>query len=242
MARCEAKEKRVSTGIVNAPGDGRSLKIGIFGGTFNPIHLGHLRSAEEIREAFALDRIYFVPAARPPHRSGDTLVSAAHRFNMVQLAVADNPFFQASAVELDRMGPSYSVDTIRYFRNELDLASLFFVVGLDAFREIHTWKEYASIPGLCHLIVTSRPGVSSPSPEHLLPVALQPALWYDSAHKMYRHTSGHSLVFHEIHGLKISASQVRALLRQRKSIRYLVPSTVAVYIADNALYQPEELA
>lgn len=227
---------------MNTPSDDRGLKIGIFGGTFNPIHLGHLRSAEEIRETFGLDRIYFVPAARPPHRSGDTLVAAPHRLRMVELAVADNPCFQASAVELERTGPSYSVDTIRHFRHELDPASLFFVVGFDAFREIHTWKNYASIPGLCHLIVTSRPGVSSPSPEQLLPVALQSALWYDPAHTMYRHTSGHSLIFHEIHGLQISASQVRALLRQRKSIRYLVPSTVAAYIATNALYQPEERA
>ncbi len=227
---------------MNTSSDDRGLKIGIFGGTFNPIHLGHLRSAEEIRETFGLDRIYFVPAARPPHRSGDTLVAAPHRLRMVELAVADNPFFQASAVELERTGPSYSVDTIRRFRYELDPVSLFFVVGLDAFRDIHTWKDYATIPALCHLIVTSRPGVSSPSPEQLLPVALQSALWYDPAHTMYRHTSGHSLIFHEIHGLRISASQVRALLRQRKSIRYLVPSTVAAYIANNALYQPEERA
>lgn len=232
----------MSTGIVDTPSAGGGLKIGLFGGTFNPIHLGHLRSAEEIREIFALDRIYFVPAARPPHRSEGTLVSAAQRLKMVELAVADNPFFQASAVELERTGPSYSVDTIRHFRDELGPAALFFVVGLDAFREIHTWKDYASIPSLCHLIVTSRPGVASPSPEQLLPVALQPALWYDSTHKMYRHTSGHFLVFHEIHGLQISASQVRVLLRQRKSIRYLVPPTVAAYIADNALYQSEELA
>jgi nicotinate-nucleotide adenylyltransferase len=227
---------------VNTPSDDRGLKIGIFGGTFNPIHLGHLRSAEEIRETFGLHRIYFVPAARPPHRSGGTLVAAPHRLRMVELAVADNPFFQASAVELERTGPSYSVDTIRHFRYELDPVSLFFVVGLDAFRDIHTWKDYATIPALCHLIVTSRPGVSSPSPEQLLPVALQSALWYDPAHTMYRHTSGHSLIFHEIHGLRISASQVRALLRQRKSIRYLVPLTVAAYIATNALYQPEERA
>jgi nicotinate-nucleotide adenylyltransferase len=226
---------------VNTPSDDRGCKVGIFGGTFNPIHLGHLRSAEEIRETFTLDRMYFVPAARPPHRSGDTLVSAVHRLKMVELAVADNPFFQASAIELERTGPSYSVGTIRTFREVLEPESLFFVIGFDAFREIHTWKEYASIPELCHLIVTSRPGVSIPSPDQFLPVALQPALWYDPVQRMYRHTSGHSLVFHEIHGLQISASQIRALLRQSKSIRYLVPSTVAAYIADNSLYQPEEL-
>ena len=226
---------------MNTAAERPQLQVGIFGGTFNPIHLGHLRSVEEIREAFALDRIYFVPAARPPHRSGEALVSAAHRLRMVELAVADNPFFQASAVELERTGPSYSIDTIRSFRQILEAASLFFIVGLDAFREIHIWKEFATIPALCHLIVTSRPGVSVPPPEQLLPVALRPVLWYDPVHRMYRHTSGHTLVFHEIQGLQISASQVRALLRHRKSVRYLVPSTVAEYIADHALYQPEEL-
>jgi nicotinate-nucleotide adenylyltransferase len=226
---------------VNTSSDDQNRKVGIFGGTFNPIHLGHLRSAEEIRETFTLDRMYFVPAARPPHRSGDTLVSAVHRLKMVELAIADNPFFQASAVELERTGPSYSVDTIRSFRQTFEPDSLFFIVGFDAFREIHTWKEYASIPWLCHLIVTSRPGVSTPPLEQFLPVALQSTLWYDPVQKMYRHTSGHSLIFHEIHGLHISASQVRALLRQSKSIRYLIPSTVAAYIADNSLYQPEAL-
>lgn len=225
---------------MTTPSDCRGLKVGIFGGTFNPIHLGHLRSAEEIRETFALDRIYFIPAARPPHRSGDTLVSATHRLRMVELAVADNPDFQASAVELERTGPSYSIDTIRSFLQTLEPSSLFFVVGLDAFREIHTWKEYASIPALCHLLVTSRPGVFTPPQEQLLPVALQPALWYDSSRKMYRHTSGHTLVFHEIQGLQVSASQVRAILRQGKSVRYLVPSSVAAYITDNNLYQQEE--
>jgi nicotinate-nucleotide adenylyltransferase len=226
---------------VNTPSDCRGLKVGIFGGTFNPIHLGHLRSAEEIRETFALDHIYFIPAARPPHRGDETLVSAPHRLRMVELAIAENPFFRTSAVELERTGPSYSVDTIRHFLHEFASASVFFVVGLDAFREIHTWKDYASIPALCHLIVTSRPGVPTPPQEHLIPVALQPALCYDSSLSMYRHTSGHTLVFHEIQGLQISASQVRAILRQRRSIRYLVPSAVAAYIADHALYQQEEI-
>lgn len=227
---------------MNAPSDERGRKIGIFGGTFNPIHLGHLRSAEEIRETFTLDRIYFVPAARPPHRGKETLVSAMHRLKMVELAIADNPSFQASAAELERTGPSYSVDTIRSFRQTLEPASLFFIVGFDAFSDIHTWKEYASIPELCHIIVTSRPGVGAPPPDQLLPVALTSALWYDPVQRMYLHTSGHSLIFHEIQGLHISASQVRALLHQKKSIRYLVPSAVAAYIADHSLYQSEALA
>jgi len=217
------------------------LKVGIFGGTFNPIHLGHLRSAEEVREAFALDRIYFVPAARPPHKSGEALASAPHRLKMVELAVADHPAFSVSAVEVERTGPSYSVDTIRHFLADLHPVSLFFIIGLDAFHEIHTWKDYQVIPSLCNLIITSRPGVSTPPLEQLLPVALRSVLWYDPAVRMYRHASSNHLILHEIQGLNISASQIRSTVRQGKSIRYLVRSAVATYITAHALYQREEV-
>ncbi len=217
------------------------LKIGILGGTFNPIHLGHLRSAEEVREVFALDRIYFVPAAQPPHKSTRPLVAATHRLKMVELAVANNPFFIPSTIELERSGPSYSIDTIRRFRVDLPSSSLFFILGLDAFREIHTWKEYTLIPSLCNLIVTSRPGISTPPVDQFLPVALQTTLWYDPAIKMYHHISGHCLAFHEIQGLNISASQIRKIALQGRSLRYLVPSAVEAYIVEHTLYQNEEL-
>jgi nicotinate-nucleotide adenylyltransferase len=216
------------------------LKVGILGGTFNPIHLGHLRSAEEIRETFTLDRIYFVPSAQPPHKSSQGLVPASHRLKMVELAVADNPHFFPSARELERPGPSYSIDTIRHFRTDLPSASLFFILGFDAFREIHTWKDYGLIPGLSNVIVTSRPGMPTPPIDQFLPVALQTMLWYDPAIKMYRHTSGYRLAFHEIQGLNISASQVRQLALQGKSLRYLVPTAVNAYISEHALYQDEE--
>lgn len=220
--------------------EGKGLKIGILGGTFNPIHLGHLRSAEEVREAFALDQIYFVPAAQPPHKKANALVDAKHRLKMVELAVIGNPCFLSSAVELERSGPSYSIDTIRYFRTTLPAAALFFILGLDAFHEIQTWKDYLLIPSLCNLIVTSRPGVSVPPSDQLLPVALHSTLWYDPAIKMYHHSSGHCLLFHEIQGLNISASQIRQIALRRKSLRYLVAPMVEEYIAKHSLYQGEE--
>jgi len=223
-------------GTMGTASESNRLRIGIFGGTFNPIHLGHLRSAEEVREAFALDRIYFVPAAQPPHKKTNALADAKHRLKMVELAVADNPSFIASAIELERFGPSYSIDTIRCFHTDLPDAVLFFILGLDAFREIHTWKEYTLIPSFCNLIVTSRPGLSTPSIDQFIPVALQTTLWYDPALKMYRHTSGRCLAFHEIQGLNISASQIRQIVRQRKSLRYLVPSAVEAYITEHTFY------
>jgi nicotinate-nucleotide adenylyltransferase len=219
--------------------DCRGARVGLFGGSFNPIHLGHLRSAEEIREAFQLARIYFIPAARPPHKSNGELAPAHHRLRMVELAVADNPFFSVSAVELERVGTSYSVDTIRYLLTFLQPASLVFVVGLDAFHELHTWKEYTAIPELCDLIVTSRPGIPTPHPEKLLPIALQDVFCYDSQANTYRHVSGHTLVLHQIEGLNIAASTIRSKVREGKSLRYLVPPAVAAYIIEHTLYQSE---
>ena len=215
------------------------MKIGLFGGTFNPIHQGHLRSAEEVREAFALDCIYFVPAAQPPHKSSRDLAPATHRLKMVELAVADNPHFSASAIELERPGTSYSIDTIRHFLTALRPAALLFIIGIDAFRELATWKDYALILSLCDLLVTSRPGVPTPPPDQFLPVALKTLFWYDPQTNVYRHTSGHSLVLHEIAGLDIAASTIRAKVREGKSIRYLVHPAVETYITHHALYKPE---
>lgn len=214
------------------------MRIGLFGGTFNPIHLGHLRSAEEIRQVCVLDHIYFIPSARPPHKGGQNIAPAQDRLNMVELAVADHSAFSASAVELERSGPSYSVDTIRFFLSACPSAELFFIVGLDAFLDIHTWKAYETIPDLCHVIVTSRPGMPLPT-DSFLPVAFQTAFCYDSKLRMYRHPSHHTLVLHQIIGLDISASAIRREIRHGHSVRYLVPRTVETYIAEHALYQQE---
>jgi nicotinate-nucleotide adenylyltransferase len=214
------------------------MRVGIFGGTFNPIHFGHLRSAEVIREAFQLDRLYFVPAARPPHKEEEHLAPAHHRLRMVELAVAENPFFAVSTVELEREGKSYSVDTIRHFLAVLRSEALFFILGIDAFLAIHTWKDYAAIPELCHVIVTSRPGIVMPPKEAFLPVALRTAFWYDTASNVYRHKTGHIIVSYEIDGLNISASTIRDKVRRHKSVRYLMPAAVESYMAEHALYQP----
>jgi len=213
------------------------MRVGIFGGTFNPIHCGHLRSAEEVREAFSLDRVYFVPSARPPHKPGEELASAEDRLKMVKLAIADNPAFAASPVELEREGISYSVDTIHYFLTAVQPTSLAFIIGIDAFREIHSWKEHERIPTLCDIIVTSRPGEADPSMKQLLPVALKSSFWYDSPTRRYQHISGHSLSSYKITGLLIASSMIRDLIHQKRSIRYLVPSVVEDYINRHSLYR-----
>ena len=217
-----------------------AVRIGVFGGSFNPIHFGHLRSAEEIAEGLGLERVLFIPAAEPPHKRRATLVEASHRLAMVRLAVAGNPRFRASGLEIERGGRSYSVDTLRHLRRRLGPeARVFFFLGLDAFREIDSWKEYAEIFALADLVVTSRPPDDEVPPRaDLLPVAVR-------AHFCYRptrgwvHRSGHSILFRSVTSLAISASQIRSRLAKRRSIRYLVPPSVERYIARHQLYTRE---
>ena len=213
------------------------MKVGLFGGTFNPIHRGHLYSAAQVRAAFGLDRIHFIPSAAPPHKPAADLASARHRYNMVVLAVADEPAFAASRIELDRDGPSFSVDTLRAFRADLHLDSIAFVIGMDAFVEIESWRDFSEIPRLCDLIVTTRPGAGIPPAGGLIPVALRPAFWYDFTHRCYRHDSGHTLTLYMLNGLPIAASTIRANVRAGRSTQDDLPPAVADYIARHGLYR-----
>jgi len=214
------------------------MKIGLFGGTFDPIHWGHLRSAEEVREAFSLDRVLFVPASNPPHKKRAPTTSAEDRFEMVRLAIAKNPGFAASKVELSRPGKSYSIDTIRHFvRRRSQRNSVYFILGLDAFREIGSWKDFRDIFPLCHLIVTSRPGLASSLSLSGMPVAVRRLFCYDSRKKAYRHESGTYLFFLKLTDIAISASEIRNRLQEGKSIRYLVPLEVETYIKKRGLYR-----
>ena len=213
------------------------MKIGLFGGTFDPIHWGHLRSAEEVGETYNLDRIYFIPAAIPPFKRAQTATPAADRLQMVRLAVARNPRFRASTVEISRTGVSYSIDTIRAFAaRKRHRDRLYFIIGLDAFREIGKWKDFREIFPLCNFIVTSRPGSKESDPLKGTGVAVKKLFCYDSTGKNYRHRSGTRIFFIELTDIAISASEIRALVRRGKSIRYLVPSNVEKYIRRRGLY------
>lgn len=214
------------------------MKIGLFGGTFDPIHWGHLRSAEEVSETFGLDRVYFIPAAVPPHKRGQTTTPARDRLQMVRLAVAKNPRFRVSTIEIKRSGVSYSIDTIREFAARRPSGvSLYFIIGLDAFREIGTWKHFSEIFPLCNFIVTSRPGSKEKDPLKGTGVAVKKLFCYDFKQKNYRHESGTRIYFDELTDIAISASEIRALVKQDKSIRYLVPFEVENYIKRHALYR-----
>jgi nicotinate-nucleotide adenylyltransferase len=214
-------------------------RIGLFGGTFNPIHWGHLRGAEEIREAFRLHQIIFIPAAIPPHKVADEIIEAKHRLEMVRLATSTNPFFSTTDIELSRPDKSYSIDTIRYFRQRHQEV-FFFILGRDAFVEIESWKEFQHLFSLCNFIVMTRPGSQKTLSASALPEALVSVFRYDQEVEGWIHSSGHTLQFKEITVLDISSTKVRELIERGGSVRYLIPEEVEAYIQKNRLYRRNE--
>lgn len=214
------------------------MRIGIFGGTFNPIHLGHLRSAEEVLEAQRLDRVLFIPSATPPHKHSSQLAAASHRLSMVRRAIAGNRRFGVSRIEIDRRGRSYSVDTLEALRANHPGVRFAFILGVDAFREISTWMDYQRIFALCDLIVTSRPDYEIGALNTLLPVAARKQFCYRPSRNVLEHSSGHRIVFQPLTDLAISGSDIRRRLGKRQSIRYLVTPAVERYITEQRLYAP----
>lgn len=211
--------------------------IGVLGGSFNPVHLGHLRAAEEVREGQGLDEMLLVPAAVPPHKDTTGLAPAHHRLRMLELALAGRGALRAVRLELDRPGPSYSIDTLRALRAELGTARLVFAVGWDAFRELGTWKDHTEIFATCDVVVVTRP----PGPTRLtlddIPVAAKEAFCYDASSESFRHASGYVLSLQHITALDISAAAIRARVAAGRSIRFLVPAAVEAYIDAHHLYR-----
>ncbi|MDY6848090.1 MAG: nicotinate-nucleotide adenylyltransferase [Thermodesulfobacteriota bacterium] len=213
------------------------MRVGILGGTFNPIHVAHLRIAEEVREACVLDQVLFVPAAAPPHKEVSGQSAFHHRLAMVEAAIEDNPWFAASDLESRRSGKSYSVHTLEILRAEHPDNEYFFIMGMDSFREISSWREYRRLFALCHIVVTARPGSQGGSPLDLLPVADRNEFCYDDAFRGLVHRSGFTIVFLEETFLDISSTRIRDLCRDQRSVRYLVPPAVEQYISHFALYR-----
>jgi nicotinate-nucleotide adenylyltransferase len=193
------------------------MKIGLFGGTFDPVHLGHLRAAENAREALQLDSVHFIPAGAPPHRTGPKS-SSLDRYAMVALATSGHPAFAASDVEVQRQGASYTVDTLTAMREKHPSDDLILVVGSDAFGEISSWKEHDRIFSMCRVAVVHRPG-EVPRSEMALELTGERVYWVEAA------------------GLPISATDVRRRVAEGHSVRYLVPDLVADYIAKKGLYR-----
>lgn len=197
------------------------MRLGIMGGTFDPIHIGHLILGEQAWEALGLDKVLFITAGQPPHKPEAVEAEAVHRYNMVRLAVQDNEHFECSRIELDRPGPSYTIDTIRQILGLYgENTRVYLLVGADEAREFMTWRDPYGIKELSTIVVANRPGY--PISEVL--AALPPD--FASAVKPL-----------EIPGVDISSTDVRARIKLGCSIRYLVPGAVESYIRDNELYR-----
>lgn len=197
--------------------------FGILGGTFDPIHFGHLVLAEKSREAFQLEKVIVVPAAIPPHKIGEVATEAQHRLKMVELAIQGSPWFEVSTVELDRKGPSYSIDTIRQLKKELSDPETALIMGFDSLLELHSWKNYQSILEETKIITAFRPGYPILTDDQHWPPFL----------KAYRH----QILVLEAPLLDISSTWLRVELMYGRSIRYLVPDPVIDYINTNGLYR-----
>ena len=214
--------------------DSRARRIGIFGGTFDPVHNGHLRTALEVGELLALDELRLVPASVPPHR-GAPVATAAERLRMLQLAADANPGFIVDDRELVRGGASYSIDTLRSLRAEVGApARLCLILGLDAFAAIDTWKEWRQLSDHAHIVVVQRPGAAMVLGEEAGRWAA--AKFASDAEQALGGAAHGSILRLELTQLAISASQIRALLAGGRSPRYLLPDVVLDYIRENRIY------
>jgi len=213
------------------------MRIGLFGGSFNPIHFGHLRAAEEDREAMALDLVYFVPAASPPHKPQIELAPPEHRLQMVRLATKGNRHFMVSDVELRRSGSSFTIDTLRYFRTTMrGQAQLHLIMGGDQFEELDTWKEADELVKSCNIVVHTRLSDQQPVEPSLGPLAVLKRFGYIEDKHHYVHPSGHTVTFVATTFFPISATLIRRKIAARESIRYLVPGDIVDYIQRHSLY------
>jgi len=203
--------------------------IGILGGTFDPIHYGHLRPADQVRRVVHLGEVRLVPANQPPHRAAPQ-VSAAHRLRMAELAVAEFPGFVVDGRELKRPGPSYTVDTLRSLRAEFGAQPLCLLLGADAFRDLETWHEWPELPELAHLLVMQRPGYAMKA----WPAWAQ-ARRHDDPGALTTRPAGF-VHFVGVTPVDVSATRVRERLRRGESIADDVPAPVIDYIRTHHLY------
>ena len=188
------------------------MKIGILGGTFNPIHLGHLILAEEVRQKIGLGKIIFVPTSLPPHKDDGEIIAASHRLKMLRLAIRGNPYFLVSDIEIGRGGRSYTIDTIKELTKTYSGDELYFIIGSDLIKYLNEWKDLKEIIAMVKFVVATRPGY----PLENLPDYMKTI---------------------DIRAVDISAFEIRQCIKQDRSFRYLVPEPVGDYILKKGLYK-----
>ena len=198
------------------------MKIGIMGGTFDPIHLGHLATAEAVRENFSLDEILFIPAARPPHKLGKKVSDEKHRLAMTILATQSNKFFRVSDMELKRTGLSYTLDTMNELQKKFGVsAKLFFIIGADSLADLNKWHAAKELVEKCHFIATTRPGADAN---------------FSAVKKFFGEAATKHIHRVTTPGLEISSTDIREKIRLGRSIKYLVPEADEEYILREKIY------
>ena len=198
------------------------MKVGIMGGTFDPIHNGHLATAETVNDALSLDRVLFIPASVPPHKRGRHIADSFHRLAMTILATCSHPNFHVSTVELEREGPSYAVDTVDALKNIFPSNTQFyFILGADAALELHTWHNAFELVAKCFFVAATRQGT---------------VFDLDAVHKNFPAELRPHIIHVETPALEISSTDIRNKIRRRRSIKYLVPEPVERYIRKECLY------
>jgi nicotinate-nucleotide adenylyltransferase len=193
------------------------MKIGLFGGTFDPVHVGHLIIAETVSSDFLLDRVFFIPAAVPPHKNGNRISPSDRRLEMLKLAIEDHTHFELSDVEIRRGGISYTVDTVRWFQESVSWqgAVFFLIIGSDSLYDIRNWKHPEKILSGIQVLVIERPGFER--------------------EKIGEKYLGH-VQWVSVPQMQISSTEIRRRVRDKKSIRYWVPRKVEMYIHDKGMY------
>lgn len=188
------------------------MRIGILGGTFNPVHIGHLILAEEIREKLRLDRIVFVPTFIPPHKQSNNIAPAADRFSMIRAAIRSNAYFDVSDMEIRRRGASYTIDTLREFKKRYPRDDMYFITGSDLLNYLDKWKDLKNVIALVKFVVATRPGYPLEDiPSYIKTVAIR--------------------------AVDVSAYEIRQCVKKGRSFRYLVPDPVFAYITKKRLYR-----
>lgn len=199
----------------------KKMKIGLMGGTFDPIHNGHLVLAEQVRTRFQMDKIIFIPAGIPPHK--DMVVSKEHRYEMTRLAIEDNEFFEISTMELDQENVTYTIDTVKKMKEVYgDSTEVFFITGADAMIDLPNWKNFEELLTLCKFIGSTRPGIEESD------LAGQ----INAIVKEYKA----DITITQVPALSISSTDIRRRVKYNLSIKYLLPSKTEKYIYDNCLY------
>lgn len=214
----------IHVGKDNDQNNTKYQRIGIMGGTFDPIHIGHLFIAEEVLNEVGLDKILFIPVGIPPHKQESKVTDSQHRLTMAQIAVSGNANFQVSRIEVDREGPSYTVDTINHLKRIYNENTLFyFIIGTDAFFELDTWKNYKDLLKLVKLAVVTRVGYNN--------YAL------DEKIEDYKNRFLAEIIKVVIPKLEISSTDIKSRIRQGKTVKYIVPEGVEQYIKKHGLYK-----